>query len=128
MTPKRMAPLAGAGELGADFSRYDALAERCRDDPELRERLAAGDTAEALDELGVDVPRGTEVRFVANTPGTFHLVMPENPNAALSDENLQDVAGGSSLSSALCFGSAGSFPSCVSSVATASTGGSVNVN
>lgn len=52
------------------------------------------------------------------------FVMSANPNAMLADEDdLRHATGGSSLSSAFCFGSAGSFPSSVSSVGSAGTGG-----
>lgn len=123
MTPTRMATLASAMELGPDFARYDALTERYRNDAALRKRLAADDAAEALVEFGVELPRETRVKCVENTQDDVYFVMPANPNALLSDEDLRHVTGGSSLSSAFCFGSAGSLPSCVSSVGSASTGG-----
>ena len=36
---------------------------------------------------------------MANTPEVFHLVMPQNPNAVISDQDLTRVSGGTPVSS-----------------------------
>ena len=70
-----------------------ALARECRDDPGLRRRLDA-DPRAFFSERHVDFPAGLDFRVAANTPEVFHLVMPPDPNAAISDEDLTQVSGG----------------------------------
>ena len=101
------------GEIRIDAERIEAVVVRYRDDAGFREQLAAGDTAGALDELGLDIPADIEARVVANTDEVFHFVLPGDPNRPLTDESLAIVAGGAGTA-----GSAGS----VSSAGTASTG------
>ena len=116
----------------ADFyTRVGILAGRCRDDAELRERLAGDAGRDELRKLGIEpsVP-GMEMRIVADTEETTHLVFPPDPDAVLSDEALLRVVGGSTTSSAACLGTGGSMgcstgPSTLSSGGTASTAGSV---
>ncbi len=106
-------------ERGAAFL---SLSARYRDDPEFRDRLDRGDNAEALAEADISVPPGVEVRFAVNTPDTFHLVMPMDPNAGLSDESLGNLAAGTggksaaqasaySATSAGCYGCSSNFSS-----------------
>ena len=106
---------------------YDELAHRYRNDADLRARIDDGDMADSLSKLGIVVPPDIEVRIVVNTPDTFHLIMPPDPNVELSDEALSMMAGGKSAGSAGTAGTAG----CVSSASTtygtvssASSGGS----
>ena len=97
-------------------------------DPERRRRLEA-DPRAALVELGAPVPEHVEFRVVSNTGDTFHLAMPPDPNADLSDSELHNVAGGSgTASSGSSIGSASSFPSCLSSVGSVGTAGSASSN
>lgn len=101
-----------AGERQAALMR---LAERYRKDPALRARLAAGETAEALAEIGVSVPPGVEVCVIADTADTLHVVMPTDPNTDLSDESLGSLAAGgktvacgaASTNNSCCVGSLG---------------------
>ena len=98
-----------------------------RDDPEFRTRIET-DSRGALEDAGlsINVP-GFDVQVSANTEDIFHVVMPANPNIALSDESMQQAVGGSTASSAATAGSAstlGCFASCASSAGSASTLGS----
>ena len=69
------------------------FARKCQDSPELRARAEAEPRA-VLFEHGIHVPPEQDVRIVANTAETFHLVMPPDPNSVLAEEDLAAVAGG----------------------------------
>ena len=84
-----------------------------------------------LDELSpsmsASMPVGVDVKVHQNTPDTFHLVFPPDPNQALADEDLMAVAGGKSASTAGSAGSAStasSAPVCLGTASTTSTAGS----
>lgn len=86
-------------------------------DPTFKQRVLADPTA-ALGEQGISVPKGVEVRVVENTDSVVHLVLPPSPADALSDEQLEAVAGGdtaSTVGSIAC----GTVPSTVSTFSTA---------
>ncbi len=99
-----------------------------RSDEELRRRIDGGDSAPAVEAFGLDMPAGLELRVVADTAEVFHLILPPDPNAAMADGALSEVAGGSTASSAGTVGSAGCFgcstsPSTLSSVGSAGSAG-----
>ena len=79
------------------IQRYGSMlagaAGECRDRPEVRAELDADPRAFFV-ARGVDVPDGMEVRVADDTADTVHLVMPPNPNNAISDEALTSIAGG----------------------------------
>lgn len=107
----------------AMMENLESLAERYRGDEELRARIDSGDAANALAEIGVAVPPGAEVRVVENTDDVYHVAMPADPSAELSDRALAPVAGGSTadavpLSSA---GTVSTIPSCIGCASTVST-------
>ena len=114
--------------LRARAERLDALAVRYRGDERLRQRLEAGDArAEvSIPELE-ELPPEAEIRVVADTDEVVHFVMPPDPNAALDDVDLVGVSGGNSVSSAGTLGTVGSFPSCISSGSTVSSGGCADI-
>ena len=99
-----------------DIQRYERMladaAGECRDNPEARAELDA-DPRAFFAERGVDVPDGMEVRVADDTADAVHLVMPPNPNNAISDDALTGVAGGSGTIAA---SSASSILSTVSSM------------
>ena len=82
----------------AEASRnlYAQAVARAWRDPEFMARLKA-DPHGALGELGLDPGAGVTVKVVENTADTVYLVLPQKPAAAaeLSDEQLEQVAGGS---------------------------------
>lgn len=103
------------GGHSAMMGNLEWLAERYRGDEELRARIDSGDAANALVEIGVELPPDIEVRVVENTGGVYHVAMPADPSADLSDRALAPVAGGSTvnelpLSSAA---TASCIPSCI---------------
>ncbi len=75
---------------------YRAVFEAWRDDPDFRTRIEH-DPKAALAAKGIDLPCD-EVRVAVDTPQTCHIVFPPDPNAipnaTLSDEALEAVAGG----------------------------------
>lgn len=99
-----------------DIQRYESMladtANECRGNPELRTELDADPRAFFADR-GVNVPAGMEVRVADNTADTIHLIMPPNPNDAISDETLTNVSGGTATVEA---SSAATLISCVSSM------------
>jgi len=81
--------------LWLEFGKIVAKAWR---DPAFKAELIANPAA-ALKAEGIDVPAGMTVTVVENTDKQFHLVLPPVPTDELSDEALDAVAGGSSMSS-----------------------------
>ena len=105
-------------EVSATLSE---LSSACRHDPELRAELDA-DPRAFFAAHGAELPAETDYRVVENTPEVFHLVMPHDPNAAVSEQALAGVVGGTSQGHNYgCASSAGTIPSTISSASTASS-------
>lgn len=103
------------------------MARDYRDDPDFRARVEADPRAELAARDVHVVPESAEVRLAVNTPEVFHLVVNEVSNAAVSDQSLGGVAGGSSASTVATAGSAATAsttPSCLGSAGSVSTVGS----
>jgi hypothetical protein len=90
-------------------------------DPDYKARLKA-DPAAVLDEQGLEVPSGIEVRVVENTDHVVYFTLPPEPSEVLDDDALEAVAGGSTVGSAGTALTAGTI-SCPLSVGTASSVG-----
>ncbi len=73
-----------------EFGKVVAKAWR---DPAFKAELIANPAAASKAE-GIDVPAGMTVTVVENTDKQFHLVLPPVPTDELSDEALDEVAGG----------------------------------
>ena len=71
-----------------------AVASAWRKDKEFRARVEA-DPKAALAEKGVDVP-AEDVRVAVDKEDNLHVVLPTDPNAEMSDEELKMVSGGTS--------------------------------
>ena len=81
-------------QFEAYLESYEALASfaaRYRGDEQLRARIDGGDYSD----LHATVPEGMEVRVVHQTPEVYYMPMPEDPNSALADQQLNPAAGGS---------------------------------
>ena len=74
-------------------AQFFDFARKCQDSPELRARAETEPRA-VLSEHGIRLSPEHDVRIVANTAETFHLVMPPDPNVLLAEESLATVAGG----------------------------------
>ena len=68
-----------------------AVVDACSRDPELRSRVMA-DPKAALAEEGVELPFD-KVEAIEDTPETTHVALTD-PNAELSDEQMEAVVGG----------------------------------
>lgn len=108
-------PNFSAEEFRQIADTLGAVAEDCRSRPELQAELDA-DPRAFFARRGVEVPAGADLRVAANTREVFHLVMPSDPNAAVSDRMLSSVAGGSSSHTSAqpgCASTVSTLPSCL---------------
>lgn len=81
-------------ELHEQYSdALQSIANDCRDDPDLRGRVD-DDPRSVFADRGLPFPETPDVRVVRNTAEVFHLALPPDPNAALSDAMLGSVTGG----------------------------------
>ena len=83
-----------------------SMANDCRDDPEFRAKVDAEPRA-AFADRGLPCPGNAELQVVRNTADVFHLALPPDPNAALTDAALEQTSGGGSAS---CIST---IPSCI---------------
>ena len=74
--------------------RYDEFMSRIQSDPGLRARMFAA-PADVLEEHGIGVPPGMELRVVEDTAEIRHVALPPSTNAAVPDAAVEAVAGGS---------------------------------
>lgn len=74
-------------------ARWGQVVARAWRDPAYKQQLLA-EPAAVLREAGIEVPAGQQVRVVENTDQVVHLVLPQQPAGTLSDEQLDQVAGG----------------------------------
>ena len=72
---------------------YGKVVARAWRDPAFKAKLLA-DPHGTLKDQGVLVAAGMTVTVVENTDKHFYLVLPPKPDGALSDEDLDKVAGG----------------------------------
>lgn len=110
------------------------LTRRYWRDRDFRERIDGGEVPAHIQRFAKYYAKSDalNIKIVADTPDTMHVVMSPDPNVGLMDEELGSVAGGGK-----CAGSAGSastasslaclcMPSSVSSASSAGTAGSAS--
>ena len=68
------------------------IADALENDPDFREAMREDPNA-AMAERGFNEMH-VDVRVVADTEDTFHVVLPPAPNADLADDDLNSIAGG----------------------------------
>ena len=76
------------------------LIERATRDQGFREELIRDPRGVIGRELGVEIPQSVEIRVVEESPTASYLVLspaPASPGQQLSDQDLEAVAGGSTL-------------------------------
>ena len=80
-----------------ETNKMNTLIAACWKDDALKQRFLS-DPHAVLAEHGMDVPEGINVNVVENTDNTVHVTLPAAPvdYADLSDEELENAAGGSS--------------------------------
>ena len=74
-------------------SQIDAIISKCWTDESFKQKLLA-DSTNALKEEGMEIPAGYTVNVLENSSKVINFVLPPNPNAELSDAELESVAGG----------------------------------
>ena len=74
-------------------SQINAIVAKCWADESFKQKLLA-DSATALKEEGIEIPAGYTVNVLENSSKVINFVLPPNPNAELSDAELESVAGG----------------------------------
>ena len=79
------------------FGNVGTILENTQTDEGLRTRLLA-DARNVLSEHGVEIPSGIAINVASNSDDTFHLVLPPDPNATLSEDSLESISGGSTQS------------------------------
>jgi hypothetical protein len=72
---------------------YGKVVAKAWRDPAFKAKLIA-DPQAVLREAGMAVPVGVTVKVVENTGTHLHFVLPPKPTGQLSDEALDEVAGG----------------------------------
>lgn len=73
--------------------KISEIMTKCWTDESFKQRLLS-DANAALKAEGIVVPAGTTVNVLENTGTVINFVLPENPQAELSDADLDKVAGG----------------------------------
>ena len=119
----KVADHVNLGKSKIDLDSLVALTDHYQKDKAIRAKLESDPKEFLLERYGMDLS-GLDVRIVTDTPETCHLVLPLDPNTALSDETLNELAGGSTVGSAGCAATKstlGSAPSCIGCAGTAST-------
>ncbi len=116
-------------EMGLNDERRDiiaAISDRYQNDAAFRDRIDRGDNNDVFDEFGMTRLEGIDYRFLMDSDEIAHFVMPPDPNSDLADEQLSQIAGGSTASTAGTIGSASTFLTFTSfsSLGSASTVGS----
>ncbi len=84
-------------QQGSWQKQWGLLVAKAWSDENLKERLIA-DPAAVLEENGIDVPYGIELKVVEDTDQVRHLVLPASPSDDLSDEELTCSVGLDSFS------------------------------
>src|SRR4051794_8581750 len=93
----------------ANSEKFGAVMGRAMTDEAYRARLLA-DPKGVLRESGMTVPDNLETRAIENTETLVPLPLPPKPSEELSDDQLEQVSGGSTAGSASSLGTLSSFP------------------
>ena len=80
-------------QLTAYAKQYGQVVARAWADDAFKQRLLA-EPAAVLQAEGIAVPQGVEIRAVENTDKVFYFMLPPKPGVELSDEQLDQLAGG----------------------------------
>ena len=80
-------------QLTAYAKQYGQVVAKAWADEDFKQRLLANPAA-TLQAEGIAVPQGVELRAVENTDKVLYFMLPPKPSAELSDEQLDQVAGG----------------------------------
>lgn len=70
-------------------------------DEKFKEKLLKN-PEKVLAEMGIAIPAGQKIEIHAGTERVMHLVLPQKPEGALTEQDLVNIAGGSCTGSAGC--------------------------
>ena len=110
-------------QLTAYAKQYGQGVAKAWADDDFKQRLLA-DPAAVLQAEGIAVPQGVELRAVENTDKVMYFMLPPKPGDELSDEQLDQLAGGDCAGSASSLGSIGTLFGSLSTVSSAGCYGS----
>ena len=79
----------------------EELLQKIWDDPEFKKTFIENPKKILEKELGRKLPRDLKVNVYENTPAIFNIVLPQKSSGELSDDDLENVAGGVSEASFL---------------------------
>ncbi|MEO8120546.1 MAG: NHLP leader peptide family RiPP precursor [Rhodoferax sp.] len=74
-------------------NQINSILAKCWADANFKKQLLTDPTA-VLKAEGIEIPAGYTVRVLENTDKVLNYILPPNPNAELSDAELETVAGG----------------------------------
>ena len=74
-----------------------AILDQCAKDEDSRKDFEMNPRT-VLAKAGFEIPHGIDIEMVSNSEDTYHLVLPSDPNAELSDDMLKEISGGSTKS------------------------------
>ena len=80
---------------------YAKLVAKAWEDDDFKAKLFA-EPSVVFKENGIEIPEGVDVRLVENTAEVVHFIFPIRPDGGLSDERLDNVAGGDMVCYTLC--------------------------
>ena len=101
-------------------------------DQALRQRIDSGDGGPLLEAVGLNLPDGMGARVVPAKEDVHYVIMPPDPSFVVQDQELETVAGGSTVGSGGSVATASTFlcsciPSCAGTLSSAGTAGSAQV-
>lgn len=111
-------------ELQQYAKQYGQVVAKTWADEGYKARFLA-DPAAVLQEEGIAVPAGVELRAVENTDSVLYLTLPPKPSDDLTDEQLNQVAGGSTAGTTGSVSTFGTGISCIGTFASLGTAGSM---
>ncbi len=112
-----------ADAQGTEIVRqFGQVVAKAWSDESFKRRLMADPNA-VLREQGLSLPPGVEFKIVENSSNVVYLPLPATPGEPLSDEQLEQVAGGSTASTAGSGGSIACICGTASSAFSAGTAG-----
>jgi hypothetical protein len=109
-----------------DAKKYSQLVAKAWSDPSFKREFKS-DPVNVMTRHGLQAPSQAKVTVVEDTANTVHFILPAKPTEQLTDDQLDQVAGGSTLGSAGSIATMGSICGCASTAGTVGCAGSAGV-
>lgn len=74
-------------------SKLAEIIKKCQENEEFKKRFME-EPRELMQEMGIKVPEGKEIKVLENTDDLIHVVLPAQFQGELCDDDLDGVAGG----------------------------------